>query len=57
MKSYTLKTNSQKLTEKNSLWDAFITHLESVYFSGASELLDKQLVAFEYEIFRDIYSD
>ena len=56
MKSYALKTNSQKLTEKTSLCDAFITHLESFYFPGASELLDKQLVAFEYEIFRDIYS-
>lgn len=57
MKSYALKTDNQKFTEKTSLWDAFVSYLESVYFPGASELLDKQLIAFEYEVFRDIYSD
>ena len=57
MKSYSYKNSRQELNEKTSLWDAFLSHLESVYFPGASELLDKQLIAFEYEIFRDIYFD
>jgi hypothetical protein len=57
MKSYSYKNSRQELNEKTSLWDAFTNYLDSIYFPGASELLDKQLIAFEYEIFRDIYSN
>nr|WP_319998410.1 hypothetical protein [uncultured Draconibacterium sp.] len=38
------------------LWDAFTSHLDTVYFSDASELLDKQTVAFEFELFRSYFS-
>ena len=55
MKSYSYK-NSKEEIEKTNLWDAFVNHLETNYFPGASELLDRKLIAFEYEIFRDIYS-
>lgn len=51
MKSYYYKNSRQELNEKASLWDAFTNHLESTYFTGASELLDAKLIAFEYESF------
>lgn len=42
--------------QKVNIWDAFVSHLDSTYFPGASELLDKKLVAFEYEAFKSCYS-
>lgn len=56
MKSYSYKNSKKEQTEKTNLWDAFVNHFDSNYFPGASEILDRQLVAFEYEVFRDIYS-
>ena len=53
MKSYSYKNSRQKLNEKISIWDAFTNHLDTLYFPGASELLDTQLIAFEYEAFRN----
>jgi hypothetical protein len=29
--------------QRTNIWDAFVSHLESTYFPGASELLDKKL--------------
>lgn len=55
MKSLTLKNSSRELTEKTNIWDAFTSYLESIYFPGALEVLDKQLVAFEYEQFKNCY--
>lgn len=48
---------NQKMEEKlqTNLWDAFVSHLETTYFPGASELLDKKLIAFEYEAFKSCY--
>jgi hypothetical protein len=48
---------NQKREEKQviNLWDAFVTHLDTTYFPGASELLDKQLIAFEYAEFKSCY--
>ncbi len=43
-------------TKYANLWDAFTSHLDTVYFSGASELLDKQTVSFEFELFRSYFS-
>ena len=56
MKSNSYNNSRKEQTEKTNLWDAFVNYLDSTYFPGASELLDTQLIAFEYEIFRDIYS-
>ena len=49
-KSY---TNSNEFNEKTSLWDAFTNYLDTIYFPGASELLDAKLIAFEYESFKN----
>ena len=48
--------NSRKEDQKTTLWDAFVNYLESTYFPGASELLDTELIAFEYESFRQCYA-
>ena len=56
MKSKSYTSNSNEQTERTNLWDAFVNYLENTYFPGASELLDTKLIAFEYEIFRDIHS-
>ncbi|QIA07123.1 hypothetical protein [Draconibacterium halophilum] len=50
-------TSTSDVMEENiSIWDAFTSHMNTVYFSGASELLDKQIVAFEYHQFRSYFS-
>lgn len=41
---------------KTNLWDAFTDYLENIYFPGASDLLDTQTIAFEYETFRINFS-
>lgn len=56
MKSKSYTSNSKEQAERTNLWDAFVNYLENTYFPGASELLDTKLIAFEYEIFRDIHS-
>ena len=53
MKSKSYKNSRE---EKNNLWDAFVDYLENTYFPGASELLDTQTIAFEYEAFRSCYA-
>lgn len=53
MKSYRYN-RIEKQTD--NLWDAFVDHIDSVYFSGASELLDKQTLAFEYSQFKNDYA-
>ena len=51
MKSNSYKNSWEVRNEKLNLWDAFVNHLDSLYFSGASELLDNQTIAFEYDSF------
>jgi len=53
MKSYSYKNGRQELNEKTSLWDAFTNYLDTIYFPGASELLETNLIAFEYEAFKN----
>jgi len=53
MKPYSYKNSRQELNEKTSLWDAFTNYLDTIYFPGASELLDTKLIAFEYESFKN----
>ena len=50
MKTY--RKNSREETLKTNLWDAFVNHIESIYFTGASELLDRKTLTFEFESFK-----
>ena len=51
MKTIRLKSASDNQPTRQNLWDDFVQHLESIYFEGAAELLDKELVSFEYNQF------
>ena len=54
MKTYTLKS-AAKNQETNTVWEAFVEYLETVYFEGAADELDKELVEFEYESYKSCY--
>jgi hypothetical protein len=56
IKSTSYKNRVIEQNEKTKLWDAFVTYLETIYFPGASEILDAKLVAFEYESYMNIYN-
>jgi hypothetical protein len=56
MKSNSYKNSKKEQTQQTNLWDAFVNHLDSTYFPGASELLDNKLIAFEYDSFKQCYS-
>lgn len=43
----TEKLQSEQNCSPN-VWDSFVAHLESVYFEGAAELLNTELISFEY---------
>jgi len=55
MRNLTTKSKQEFIT-RTSLWDAFISYLENIYFPGAAESLDTKLIAFEYENFVSTYS-
>jgi hypothetical protein len=38
--------------EKTNLWDAFQSYIESVYFPGAADELESNLINFEFEKFK-----
>ena len=54
--NYYIKTNKEEEKQNANLWDAFVSHLDSIYFPGASESLDSKLVAFEFESYRNSYA-
>ena len=54
MKTYTLKSVA-KNQETNTVWEAFVEYLETVYFVGAVDELDKELLEFEYESYKNCY--
>lgn len=56
MKSYRDISNKEEKLLTN-IWDAFVNHIDSIYFSGASELLDRQTLAFEYETFASSFGE
>ena len=56
MKSTSYKNRREEEKTRTNLWDAFVNYLDSTYFPGASETLDTQLVAFEYESFKNCYA-
>mgnify|MGYP006967787759 CR=1 FL=1 len=47
MKTIRLSKAAEQETRQN-LWEEFTQYLDSIYFGGASEVLDKELVSFEY---------
>ena len=53
MKTYLVKSTKRELNETTPVWDAFKDHLENIYFPGALELLAKDLIAFEYEAYKN----
>jgi hypothetical protein len=55
MKSYRYNKRKEE-TDRINIWDAFVNHLDTTYFPGASELLDKKLIAFEYDAFKSCYA-
>jgi hypothetical protein len=47
-----MKSKSYKnRDEKQNVWDAFVNHLDQLYFPGAEDFLDRQTLAFEYEAY------
>ena len=56
MKSTSYKNSREEQKVKTRFWDAFNDYLENNYFPGASELLDIQTIAFEYESFKNCHS-
>ena len=54
MKTYTLKS-AAKNQETNTVWEAFVEYLETVYFEGAADELDKALLEFEYNSYKSCY--
>jgi len=51
MKTYRLKPATEIQETRSTLWDEFTQYLDSIYFEGASELLDQELISFEYNQF------
>ncbi|MBK5215112.1 MAG: hypothetical protein JJE55_15815 [Flavobacteriaceae bacterium] len=54
MKTYSLKSAAAE-DDTNTVWEAFVSYLDSVYFEGAAEDLDPELVNFEYESYLSCY--
>ena len=53
MKSLLYKNSQKEMNQTINILDAFSDYIDSIYFPGASELLDTQLIAFEYEAFKN----
>ena len=51
MKTYRLKSAAAVQENSTNLYEDFVNYLESVYFEGAAELLDQELICFEYNAF------
>jgi hypothetical protein len=56
MKTYTSKSSAAE-QEANTVWEAFVSYLETVYFEGAAEELDRELVNFEFEAYKSCYGN
>lgn len=56
MKSYSQNNSNNPNNEPCKDWDAFVDYLENVYFDGADETLEMQVVAFEYQQFKSYFS-
>jgi hypothetical protein len=54
MKTYTSKS-AQQDQDNNSMYEAFVEYLNSVYSEGAAEDLDQELINFEYQAYLSCY--
>lgn len=48
MKTHRIKPAAEDQGNRTTLWEEFTQYLDSIYFEGASEVLDKELISFEY---------
>jgi hypothetical protein len=49
------KTQKEERIQYNNSYDAFLIHIDSIYFEGASEVLEPKLLLFEYANFKESY--
>ena len=56
MKNKSYKISIAEEQVKTNIWDAFTDYLDSIYFPGASDILDTQTIAFEYDSFKNCFS-
>jgi hypothetical protein len=56
MKTYTSKSTKQD-QDKTNVYEAFVEYLNSVYFEGAAEILDEELINFEYAAYLSCYGN
>jgi hypothetical protein len=54
MNTYTTKTTTD--CPENLIWENFVEYLDQLYFDGAAEMLNKELVAFEYHQFIETFA-
>ena len=54
MKSYTSKSAKDN-QDNSSVWESFTEYLNTVYYEGASESLDPELISFEYAVYLSCY--
>jgi len=51
MKSLLYKNSQEGMNQKINILDAFSDYIDSIYFPGASEALDPDLLSFEFSKF------
>lgn len=51
----TKKQKEERINETNS-YEAFLIHIDSIYYEGASEVLEPELLSFEYSNFKESYA-
>jgi hypothetical protein len=52
MKSLLYKNSQEEMNQTINILDAFSDYIDSIYFPGASEVLDPDLLTFEFSKFR-----
>jgi hypothetical protein len=56
MKTKHINTAADNENRQN-LWEAFTQYLDSIYFEGAADLLDQELISFEYNAYISCYGN
>jgi hypothetical protein len=51
MKSYNYKNSEEEFNQMTRVLDAFDDYIDQIYFPGASEILDSDLLSFEFSKF------
>lgn len=57
MKTYRKNTAAEDQEKRQNIWEAFTQYLDSIYFEGAAELLDQELISFEYNAYISCYGN